>query len=300
MKLRSKLLLALLTLLAGACNASRATAPKAAYEDAPLPAASPAPTAYNSPTTAGPAAASPQARSAGAGDARESAARSDEAAAESARPGLGTSWGEDRNSRVQNTSFYRAEADHPFTTLGIYYNDASGVQAMAARGGRSDFVDNTFPAWNRALTVSLLDENRRPLPSTSSGGRLYVVGSSGQRYLIQIRNNTANRVEIVATVDGLDVIDGQPGSFQKRGYVMNAYGNLEIEGFRRSQDTVAAFRFGSVSDSYAERKGEGRNVGVVGVAFFAEQGSNWQWTDQEVQRRHDADPFPNRYAQPPQ
>jgi hypothetical protein len=40
-------------------------------------------------------------------------------------------------------------------------------------------------------------------------------------------------------------------------------------------------------------------VGVIAVALFDEAGSVWPWTDQEIQRRHDADPFPGRYAQPP-
>jgi hypothetical protein len=38
-------------------------------------------------------------------------------------------------------------------------------------------------------------------------------------------------------------------------------------------------------------------VGVVGFAFFGEMGS--QWSDDEVHRRENADPFPDRYASPP-
>ena len=56
---------------------------------------------------------------------------------------------------------------------------------------------------------------------------------------------------------------------------------------------------GALMDSYAARKGNARNVGVIGVAFFHEEGSRWPWTNQEVDRRHDADPFPGRYADPP-
>jgi hypothetical protein len=62
---------------------------------------------------------------------------------------------------------------------------------------------------------------------------------------------------------------------------------------------VAAFRFGSVRDSYAARKGDAQNVGVIGVAFFAEEGSGYPWIERESDRRRDADPFPGRFASPP-
>ena len=93
---------------------------------------------------------------------------------------------------------------------------------------------------------------------------MYIVGEHGQRYTIEVQNHTGNRVEAVATVDGLDVIDGRSGSFDKRGYLVLPYATLAIDGFRRSSETVAAFRFGSVAESYADRKGQGRNVGVIG------------------------------------
>ena len=228
------------------------------------------------------------------------AAQTDEYRAErETRPGLATMWGEDRASRVTEVSFVRRNPSQPFAEVSLYYNDRAGVSAMAAQSGRSDWYDNVFPVGMSRLTVRLLDERGLPLPSTRAGGRSYVVGEYGQRYVIQIQNQTGNRVEAVATVDGLDVIDGRPGSYQKNGYVIGPWATVQIDGFRRSSDTVAAFRFGSVAESYAERKGEGRNVGVIGVALFDEAGSVWPWTDQEVQRRHNADPFPSRYAQPP-
>ena len=71
------------------------------------------------------------------------------------------------------------------------------------------------------------------------------------------------------------------------------------EGFRESEGSVRAFRFGSVSDSYAARRGKDRNVGVVGVAVFREQGSDFRWSPEELDRRETADPFPSHFAPPP-
>ncbi len=98
------------------------------------------------------------------------------------------------------------------------------------------------------------------------------MGSIGDRYRIRITNPTSRRVEAVVSVDGLDAIDGKTASLdEKRGYVIAPYGEVTIEGFRTSLDQVATFRFSSVRDSYAGRKGQDRNVGVIGVAFFPER-----------------------------
>jgi len=102
-------------------------------------------------------------------------------------------------------------------------------------------------------------------------GRSYVLGTVGERYAIVLSNPTTQRVEAVISIDGLDAIDGTPADYvHKRGYILPAYGNATIEGFRTSIDQVATFRFSSVANSYAGRLGQARDVGVIGVAFFAE------------------------------
>ncbi|MBL8621479.1 MAG: hypothetical protein JNK64_09255 [Myxococcales bacterium] len=101
--------------------------------------------------------------------------------------------------------------------------------------------------------------------------RYYVRGASNRAYAIRITNPTAQRVEAVISVDGLDVIDGENGDTHKRGYIVPAYGSVTIDGWRTSLENVAAFRFSSVKASYAGRKGKARNVGVIAVAIFAEE-----------------------------
>ena len=113
-------------------------------------------------------------------------------------------------------------------------------------------------------------------------------------------NHTGHRFEAVATVDGLDVINGKDGTFDNRGYVLMPFATLEIEGFRQSTQAVAAFRFAAVADSYAQQMGKGRNIGVIGVAFFAERGDSFV-PDSETRTRDSASPFPAdpRFAPPP-
>jgi hypothetical protein len=214
------------------------------------------------------------------------------------RPGLGTEWGESRESHIREVSFFRNDAERPFATAALFYNDRQGVEQLAAwHGGTPRFHD--ISAVNGEITVSLRDAWGESLDAMHVGDRTYVVGQQGERYSIVISNHTQRRFEAVATVDGLDVISGKVGAFGNRGYVLMPEASLEIDGFRQSSDEVAAFRFAKVRDSYAAQRGEARNVGVIGIAFFAERGDDWN--ADEMRTRDTASPFPSegRFAPPP-
>jgi hypothetical protein len=212
------------------------------------------------------------------------------------RPGLGTSWGEALSSPIAFVPFSRA-ASTPWAELALHYNDADGVRAHAAYLGAYPQPLEVL-AGGGELSVSLVDEAGRILPGFTAGGRSLVMGEDGQRYRIVVRNSTPARFEVVASVDGLDVLDGRPADPNRRGYVVAPYGTLVIDGFRTSSSAVAAFRFGRVAESYAAQTSGDRNVGVIGIALFAERGA--EWTPAEIARRDSANPFPSRgYAAPP-
>ncbi len=105
------------------------------------------------------------------------------------------------------------------------------------------------------------------------GGQAFVEGAIGERYVVRVHNPTWRRVEVVASVDGRDVIDGRPSNLSKRGYVIAPYSFVDIEGFRLSMADVAAFRFTTVPDAYASRMGTPWAVGTIDVAFFPERAS---------------------------
>ncbi len=278
-------------------NAGQGAGYEAPQTAEPQPAPSAPPPAEFDSATEGRASSPAAEQSSGAPARRFEAARERRAADD--RPGLGTSWGETRESRVSSEPFARDDSSRPFAVASLFYNDAQGVHAMARRAGFSDLETGEVRVAGGALTVRLLDAHGNALAGFASGGRTHFVGVDGERYMIQLQNHTSQRVEAVATVDGLDVIDGRPGAFTKRGYLLAPFSTIEIDGFRRSTDAVAAFRFGSVRGSYAARKGSDRNVGVIGVAFFQERGSRFPWTEREIERRNSADPFPGRFAAPP-
>ena len=214
------------------------------------------------------------------------------------RPGLGTVFGENMTSHVRMKTFVRATS-RPFATIAMHYNDEEGVRAHTSYRGRSHLAAYRAHTPAGGITVALTDRYGNLLPGGDANGRALIVGRAGERYNIVIQNQTGGRYEVVTSVDGLDVIDGRPANLSKRGYVLEPYSTLTIDGFRTSSASVAAFRFGRVSQSYAARTSGDRNVGVVGVGFFAERGS--VWTTDELRRRDTADPFPGEpgYARPP-
>ena len=212
------------------------------------------------------------------------------------RPGLGTTWGEQVDAPVSFSPFVRAQS-RPWAEAILHYNDADGVSAHAAYLGTSPQPLELY-AGDGSISVALVDDYGRTLPGYLAQGRALVVGNDGARYRIMVRNGTTARFEIVASVDGLDVIDGKPADPSRRGYIIDPHATLVIDGFRTSDSSVAAFRFGRVADSYAAQSSGDRNVGVIGFAIFAERGAIW--TPAELQRRDSANPFPERsYSIPP-
>ncbi len=109
-------------------------------------------------------------------------------------------------------------------------------------------------------------------PTYAHEGETYVMGQLGARYTLRVHNHSARRIEAVVSVDGRDVIDGKAAELRtKRGYLVPAYGTVDIDGWRISRAEAAAFRFSTVPDSYAARTGNAREVGVIGVAVFPER-----------------------------
>jgi hypothetical protein len=135
------------------------------------------------------------------------------------------------------------------------------------------FVTSTPPAVALApLDFEILDRKTgQALPVYWHEGERYVAGEPGREYEIRLRNRSGARVLAVTSVDGVNVITGRTASPQQSGYVLDPWGLVEIDGWRKSLNEVAAFYFTRLPDSYAARTGRPDNVGVIGVALFRER-----------------------------
>ncbi len=101
--------------------------------------------------------------------------------------------------------------------------------------------------------------------------QFYVAGENGQAYVLKVRNRTAERILVVPSVDGVNAITGQTASSRQSGYIVPPYGEVVIDGWRKSSREVAEFVFTAQSESYATQTGRPANVGVIGLAVFREE-----------------------------
>ena len=210
------------------------------------------------------------------------------------RPGLATAFGEARKSPMTSTAFQRA-TERPYGVDAIYYNNHEGLVAMDALDSRISGLQTTAGGvmeWGIKGGFGFLPTYYSYIPGAHAYRR-FVEGTHNGRYSIVLKNRCKSALQVVLSVDGLDVIDGKPASVTKRGYVVPAGETLEVEGYRSSYDSVAAFKFSTVSNSYANlSRGDTRNVGVIGLAVYTQKGVDpWTWMPGEIHKRETASPF---------
>lgn len=185
------------------------------------------------------------------------------------RPGLGTGVGDERYDSVTKGQFIR-KAGGPDATSVVHYNDAEGAKVMTESWDGS--------SWSRGGSFSLAGGRLKGRISTyggtcrhyRAGDRIIVIGEPGADWQLHLDNESGHRVEVVVSVDGLDVLDGKAAKTGKPGYLIEKNSSLTISGWRIDSSRVREFRFASVADSKAAAAGRARNVGVIGVAVFEE------------------------------
>lgn len=160
----------------------------------------------------------------------------------------------------------------PFALAALVVALAAPETAHARRGKQAFAAAPVAPAVQPLVSLSIEHPGGTPMPAFLHLGSLYFAGQQGERYDLRLTNNTGDRVEVVITVDGRDVISGELGNFKKqRGYVLDPWGSIVVSGYRQTLDQVAAFRFSDLSGSYTALRGSPEHAGVVGVAVFTEK-----------------------------
>ena len=85
------------------------------------------------------------------------------------------------------------------------------LAVLAACADPSLALARSGAARSGPFTLELLDGSGSVLPTFQHRGRTYVLGALGERYQVRVRNGSGQRVEVVVSVDGRDVVDGQIG-----------------------------------------------------------------------------------------
>lgn len=114
--------------------------------------------------------------------------------------------------------------------------------------------------------------NGKPLREYYYDHKYYVEAREGSEFQIKIKNNSFERVVAIPAVDGLSILDGEKASYDSRGYIINAYDSITIDGWRVNDKEVAKFYFTKDGDSYSVKLGKGKsNLGIIGVVIFPEK-----------------------------
>ncbi len=114
--------------------------------------------------------------------------------------------------------------------------------------------------------------NGRPLTEYYARGRTYVEALNGAEYELQLRNDSADRVAVALSVDGLNTIDARHTSaWNASKWVIEPYQTITITGWQMSSERARRFYFTNERDSYGAKLGQTANLGVISAVFFRER-----------------------------
>lgn len=116
--------------------------------------------------------------------------------------------------------------------------------------------------------------NDRAVTEYQHNSSTFIEGRKGSEFKVRFKNNTGRRVLVVPSVDGKSVFDGERATADSRGYVVAAYGSIEIPGWTLDAESVAKFTFEDKEKSYSAltaEEGEEVITGVIGVLVYKEK-----------------------------
>lgn len=130
----------------------------------------------------------------------------------------------------------------------------------------------------RDVDVQVVNDRGRPFPYyplRRAGRNVYKAHLEAVRdseYAIRIRNRSNQRIGVVVSVDGRNIISGDASrlSARERMYVLEPGQQETYEGWRTGKNRINRFYFTDAGDSYAGAWGDTSDLGIIAVAAFQE------------------------------
>lgn len=194
---------------------------------------------------------------------------------------LGTKWGDEISSHVTEVNLTRL-TDQPIAESQVRYANkqyqGKTVNSISLAAGKINF--------------SIVDDADQPFALSRDGQNYYLSAKDGQSYQLKYENHTDNTYEVVASVDGIDVLDGSAASRNNAGYVLHPHSEITIEGFRKSDSAVASFTFSKPEDAYAANSDNGsiQNTGIIGTAIYQVESLKSDATKEEKSSKYAPQP----------
>ena len=167
-------------------------------------------------------------------------------------------------------SWERATPKTPQMLARLFYGPRSITDALLL-----EMQDVALPArrWTRCGNgmISLRAENDRGrrLPALQCGGQLVVVGEPGTAWRLWVRNETDVPIEVLPSVDGLDLETGKPADLALRGRLLGPRESVAFASMAGAAGKETPLTFREVKDTSAlYRMTTTGTLGMVVVAVF--------------------------------
>lgn len=131
--------------------------------------------------------------------------------------------------------------------------------------------------------------NGHKVKQYSHNNNLYIQANEGSEYEIEIKNDYPNRILAIVGVDGLSIINGEPLKDNSTGYIINAYSNIVLKGYRINNNEEAAFKFSKKKNSYAAGKYSNPQCGVISIKCYHEK-SNYIFNFEKSEQKYGPTP----------
>ncbi len=125
----------------------------------------------------------------------------------------------------------------------------------------------------RTMEVSVLvNGQRQPIYRRQRDSQPFVEGLWGQPYVLEVRNLTSARVEILNSVDGRNTLRDEEADLRlNRGMIISPHDVWTITGWRIDDNNTGQFVFSDPTQSVEQiATGAHRNTGIFGFALYAE------------------------------
>ncbi len=112
-----------------------------------------------------------------------------------------------------------------------------------------------------------------PTGSGHNVKRAYIQATNRQQYNIRVRNMTGQRIAVVVTVDGRNILSGKKSWLRsnEKMYLLEPYQTSVYKGWRTGKNRINRFFFTESGNSYAGAWGDKSAMGVIAVVAFYEK-----------------------------
>jgi len=152
---------------------------------------------------------------------------------------------------------------------------------------------------NGAVAVGFKDERGRWMQAVECGGMLLVEGMEGQAFQLVVENKTDVILELLPSVDGLDLDTGAPLELTSRGRLVPPRARVLFGLINGPEGKAEPLRFRAVSGPQALYQiSTTGTLGAVQVAIFLGAGTDTFDSRPPLARRNHARTFPQRRHEP--